>query len=196
MAGYCADKPVTPATLATRGLVAVLQLAYSGELAAGLAYRGHWKSVSNPLDRRRIRKIEEEEFHHRLLVGDMLRDLGQAPEALREVRAWLRGRTLGVLCHVSGWLAPMYGAGRLESRNVREYETAARHAWDCGRQEWVDCILTMAEVEWEHEAFFRSRVLKHHLGRRLPIWPAPPPKESIRDSFDQYVAAAAAARDP
>ena len=54
-------------------------------------------------------------------------------------------RTLGVLCHVSGWL--------------REYEAAARHAWNCGRREWVDCLLTMAEVEWEHDAYFRGRVL-------------------------------------
>ena len=90
-----------------------------------------------------------------------------------------------LLCHVSGWLAPMYGAGKLESRNVREYETAARHALACGRDEWVDCLLTMAEVEWEHEAFFRSRVLSHRVGRRLRIWPALPPKEAIRESFER-----------
>ena len=166
-------------------LVAILRLAYSGELAAALAYRGHWKSVSDAEDRRRIRQIEEEEWHHRGLVGNMLRDLGESPGRLREVRAWLIGRTLGLLCHVSGWLAPMYGAGKLESRNVREYEAAARHALACGRDEWVDCLLTMAEVEWEHEAFFRSRVLSHRVGRRLPIWPALPPKEAIRESFER-----------
>jgi hypothetical protein len=90
---------------------------------------------------------------------------------------------LGLLCHVSGWLAPMYGAGRLESRNVREYEAAARHAWACGRRSWVPCLLTMAEVEWEHEAYFRARVVAHPIGRRLPIWRAPPPKERIRATF-------------
>jgi hypothetical protein len=174
---------------AVDGLVAILQLAYSGELAAALAYRGHWKSVSDAEDRRRIRQIEEEEWHHRGLVGVMLRDLGESPGQLREARAWLIGRTLGLLCHVSGWLAPMYGAGKLESRNVREYEAAARHALACGRDEWVDCLLTMAEVEWEHEAFFRSRVLSHRVGRRLPIWPAPPPKEAIRESFERDVQA-------
>ena len=166
-------------------LVAILRLAYSGELAAALAYRGHWKSVSDAEDRRRIRQIEEEEWHHRGLVGNMLRDLGESPGKLREVRAWLIGRTLGLLCHVSGWLAPMYGAGKLESRNVREYEAAARHALVCGRDEWVDCLLTMAEVEWEHEAFFRSRVLSHRVGRRLRVWPALPPKEAIRESFER-----------
>jgi len=77
----------------------------------------------------------------------------------------------------------MYGAGRLESRNIREYETAARFARDCGCEEFTDCLLTMAEVEWEHETYFRSRVLAHSLGRRLSLWPPPPPKETIRESF-------------
>jgi hypothetical protein len=82
-----------------------------------------------------------------------------------------------------GWLPPMYGAGRLESRNVGEYETAARYARDCGRDDFIDCLLTMAEVEWEHEKYFRSRVLAHPLGRRLSLWPEPPPKEMIRELF-------------
>jgi hypothetical protein len=63
---------------------------------------------------------------------------------------------LGLMCHISGWFAPMYGAGRLESRNIVEYETAARHALACGREDLIDCLLTMAEVEWEHEHYFRG----------------------------------------
>jgi rubrerythrin len=166
-------------------LVALLQLAYSGEQAAGYAYRGHWKSLSDPSERERIRVIEEEEWHHRTLVGEMLRDLGAAPDPRRERRSAIIGRILGALCHVSGWLAPMYGAGKLESRNIREYETAARHARDCGRGDLIDCLLTMAEVEWEHEHYFRGRVLAHWLGRRITIWPAPPAKETIRGEFEE-----------
>jgi demethoxyubiquinone hydroxylase (CLK1/Coq7/Cat5 family) len=164
-------------------LVNILRLAYSGELAAVYAYRGHWRSVKDPEERRRIKEIEDEEWHHRELVGGMLRDLGERPNAWRELKARVIGRTLGVLCHVTGWLAPMYGAGRLESRNIREYEVAARYAEDSGHPEFVDCLLEMAEVEWEHESYFRSKVLEHRLGRRFPIWQAPPPKESIRSSF-------------
>jgi hypothetical protein len=41
----------------------------------------------------------------------------------------------------------------------------------------------MAEVEWEHEKYFRSRVLLHSLGRQLSLWPEPPPKETIRQAF-------------
>ncbi len=164
-------------------LVEILQLAYSGELAAGYAYRGHWHSVKDPDEASRIRQIENEEWHHRELVGEMLRSLDAKPRRRREVRAAIIGRVLGVLCHVSGWLAPMYGAGRLESRNIREYEVAARYARDCGRDELVDCLLTMAEVEWDHESYFRSRVLSHPWAGKLRLWPQPPPKADIRLSF-------------
>ena len=173
-------------------LIAILQLAYSGELAAAYAYRGHWKSVSDADERVAIRGIEEDEWRHRKLVGEMLATLGAGPDKTREVRATIVGRTLGFLCHVSGWFAPMYGAGKLESRNIVEYETAARYARDCGHQEMVECLLEMAEVEWDHEKYFRSRVLSHPLGRRLPIWPEPPPKESIRTSFENEFWSAAA----
>lgn len=164
-------------------LVGILQLAYSGELAAGYAYRGHWHSVTDPNEASRIRQIEDEEWHHRRLVGEMLRSLEAKPSRLREIRAVIIGRVLGLLCHVAGWLAPMYGAGRLESRNIREYEIAARYARDCGHDEFVDCLLTMAEVEWDHEKYFRSRVLTHRWAPKLRLWPEPPPKASIRLSF-------------
>ena len=164
-------------------LITLLQLAYSGELAAAYADRGHWHSLSDNNERVRIEQIENEEWHHRRLVGEMLKSLGAHPNQTREVRAAIIGRTLGFLCHFTGWLAPMYGAGRLESRNIREYETAARYARDCGRADLVDCLLTMAEVEWEHEKYFRSCVMRHRLGRRLTLWPEPASRGTIRASF-------------
>ncbi|HBB89604.1 MAG TPA: hypothetical protein DC047_18515, partial [Blastocatellia bacterium] len=164
-------------------LIALLRLAFSAELAAAYAYRGHWHSVSDANERERIREIENEEWHHRRLVGEMLDKLQTRPSRARELRSTIVGRVLGFLCHFTGWLAPMYGAGRLESRNIREYETAARYARAAGHDELVDCLLMMAEVEWEHEKYFRARVLLHPLGRQLFLWPAPPPKETIRKSF-------------
>src|SRR5688572_4827334 len=169
-------------------LIALLQLAYSGEKAAGYAYRGHWKSVSLTEERQQIETIEQEEWHHRRLVGDILAELGAQPNGSREFRAGIIGRTLGLLCHVSGWLLPMYGAGKLESRNIREYESAARFALHCGRQRYVECLLTMAEVEWEHENYFRRKVLSHRFGRLLPIWPEPPARAVIRSSFKELEA--------
>lgn len=161
-------------------LVRLLRQAYSGEKAAAYAYRGHASSVRAAARRERIRAIEAEEWHHRELVGGMLRALGATPGRFLELRAAVIGRILALGCHLTGELVPLLGAGKLESGNVREYEEAARLARACGREEWVDCLLTMAEVEWEHEAWFRARVLEHPRGRRMRLWPAPPPKSAIR----------------
>lgn len=163
-----------------RRLIATLRHAYSGERAAAYAYRGHWKSLFDPAQRGRIQQIEDEEWHHRRLVGDMLAALGAGPSGVLELRALALGRTLGVLCHLAGWFAPMYGAGRLESGNIGEYEDAAQHAAACGHAEFVDCLLTMAEVEWEHEHYFRGLVLTHRLASLVRVWPEPPPKDRIR----------------
>jgi hypothetical protein len=38
----------------------------------------------------------------------------------------------------------------------------------------------MAEVEWEHEAYFRSKVVGHAWSRIITVWRQPPPKASIR----------------
>ena len=175
---------MVPSNNSSDQLIALLQLAYSGERAAAYAYRGHWQSVSDQHERDSIRSIEEDEWRHRKLVGEMLAGLGAEPDNRREVRATIIGRTLGLLCHLTGWLAPMYGAGKLESRNVKEYETAARLARDCGCVNLIDCLLEMAEVEWDHEKYFRSCVLSHRLGRRLSLWPPPPPRETIRLSYE------------
>jgi hypothetical protein len=129
-----------------------------------------------------IQKIESEEWHHRELVGGILKGLGAAPSRWKEFKALVIGRALGFLCHLAGWLAPMYLAGRLESRNIKEYEHAAAYARGSGHSELIDCLLMMAEVEWEHESYFRAQTQKHWLGRRLPLWPSPPAKETIRSS--------------
>lgn len=161
-------------------LVSKLQLAYSGELAAAVAYRGHSKSVNDPEERERIREIENEEWHHRELVGEMLRSLKAGPRRWREVRAAIIGHTIALFCRIAPWFPPMYGAGRLESRNIQEYEDAAVCARDSGHAELVDCLLQMAEVEWEHEHYFRGKVEGSRWSRYVPVWAAPPPKESIR----------------
>lgn len=179
---------------ARAGLVAVLKMAYSGELAAAYAYNGHWKSVRSPEERTRLQAIEAEELQHRAWVGEMLEELGEEPDPRRERKMAAIGKTIGFLCHVSGWLIPMYGAGRLESRNIKEYEDAAGHAAACGRDAFVPRLLHMAEVEWDHEFYFRSKVLSHFLGRRIPLWRLPPPRENIRkkrvpDAKDQSAVA-------
>src|ERR1044072_6823642 len=89
-------------------LIALLQKAYSAEQAAAYAYRGHWHSVKDEGERDRIRQIENEELHHRELVGDMLEQLASEPSRSRELRSRFLGRVLGGLCHPMGWLGPMF----------------------------------------------------------------------------------------
>ena len=88
------------------------------------------------------------------------------------------GSTLGPLCPVGRWLAPMYGAGFLESRNIVEY-IAARLRREAVTPNWSNCLLEMAEVEWEHE-YFRERVESHAFARFIPMWKLPPPKSEIQ----------------
>ncbi len=149
----------------TARLVAQLQLAHAGELAAGHAYHCYWRSLPEGEEHEHIRKIEDEEWHHLRLVARMLLDLGAGPRPLREAVFWLV-----------------------------EYEDAAGYARASGHPELVDCLLTMAEVEWEHEQYFRSKVTGHPLLRLFPLWPAPPPRERIRGSFAE--AGRAASREP
>ena len=165
---------------ARENLIRVLQGACSGELAAVHAYRGHRKSVRSPQTRAEIEKIESEEWHHRELVLALLAQLGATPNRRREAVFWCIGKTIGALCRIGGWFIPMYGAGRLERYNIVEYENAARYAREAGHPEMLDCLLTMAEVEWEHERYFREQVEKHWLRRFVPMWSTPPPKETIR----------------
>ena len=151
---------------ARRHLIRILQSAYSGEIAAAYAYRGHWKSLIESPEKERIRQIEAEEWDHRQRVGGWLVALGAKPNALREKIFWTIGRTLGLTCHISGWFMPMYFAGRLESKNSVEYEEAAVFARELQMHDCVEDLLHMAQVEVEHEVFFRGIVAGHRL---LPL---------------------------
>ena len=144
-------------------LIHILLMAYSGELAAAYAYRGHWKSVKAPYEIKGIRKIEEEEWRHRKAVGRMLKQLGRHPILLKEIKMGCIGRTIGFLCHVTGWFFPMYFAGRLEHTNVKEYDTAAFHAGRLGLKQYKKELIKMAQTEQEHEDFFGRIVLDHPL---------------------------------
>jgi demethoxyubiquinone hydroxylase (CLK1/Coq7/Cat5 family) len=147
-------------------LVRILQNAFSGEVAAAYAYRGHWKSLKDSPEREHIKQIEAEEWDHRRRVGEWLKTLEARPRLIREKVFWTIGRTLGLTCHISGWFMPMYFAGRLESRNSVEYEDAAAVAKELGIEDCVADLLDMARVELEHEVFFRQTVAGHRL---LPV---------------------------
>ena len=170
---------------ALRELVAVLRRAHAGELAAWLAYRGHAHSLADPVESEEVLAIASQEMEHRLSVRRMLDDLEARPVRGREALFWGIGSVLGSLCRVSGWFLPMYGAGLLESGNIREYEEAAGLALAGGRPDLVPDLLRMAQVEWDHESYFRAKVRSRpirvlSLWTLEPLWPAPPPREAIR----------------
>ncbi len=154
-------------------LIHVLRAAYSGELAAAIAYEGHRDSISSIAEKAELEKIRLEELHHRERVGAMLHSLGAAPSRFREWRMRLIGMTISLLCRLGGWYVPMYGAGRIESRNIIEYLEAARFAEAAGRPELVAELLQMAQVERDHEAYFRAKIEKHWLCRWVRPWPKP-----------------------
>jgi hypothetical protein len=79
---------------ARRLLLDVLQQAYSGEMAAAFAYRGHWKSVSKESEVHGIQRIEQEEWVHRANIARMLAHLGEHPRRVLEAKAWVIGRAL------------------------------------------------------------------------------------------------------
>lgn len=157
-------------------LIHILQMAYSGELAAAYAYAGHWRSIKDAKQKADIQKIDDDEWKHRALVGSMLKELEGRPQIWRELMMASIGITAFVGCFISGWFLPMYFAGRLENDNTKEYFTAAHHASALGFVQMNESLLELSQVELEHEAFFRQIVQGHAwlpLMVRLFKWGAP-----------------------
>lgn len=161
-------------------LVRVLQLAFSGERGAALAYRHHAASLHRPDERQRVLAIRDEELHHRQRVGRILSALDARPDPLLEARNLCLGGAIAAFCHVGGRFLPMYGAGWIERRNIADYERAARLALECAATAHVAELVDMAEAEWEHERFFREKAASHWAAHLLPVWSAPGPKADIR----------------
>jgi len=167
--------------------IRLLQLAFSAELGAALAYRGHAAAVTDPAQRRRITEIRLDELDHSARLGRMLGHLHSSPDALLELQYRCIGTAIAAFCHVGGWFLPMYGAGWLERQNIAEYAAAARLAAVCGEPGFADELLLLAEVEWDHERYFRLQAASHRLARLLRIWRAPAPRETIRRDYARFL---------
>jgi hypothetical protein len=167
----------------------LLQLAYSGELAATRAYLGHRYSLRDPTERAELAKIIRDEVRHRYCVLEMMSELGVGPIPAREQKMNFVGRAISTFCLVGGWFFPMYGAGKLEAQNIKEYELAARLAHVAGLEHFVEPLLEMAEVEWDHELYFRRKAMSHWLWKLIPSWSPPPPREEIRGTFRAFTSA-------
>jgi hypothetical protein len=142
-------------------IISILQRAYSGELAAALAYRGHWISLKHDREIEEVQQIEREEWHHRRRLRVMLADLGAKPRQGLDAFQALVGTVILIGCNMVGWFIPMYFAGRLESQNDREYEEAAVHAEALGLLALHDELKAFAHLERDHEAYFLRKVTGH-----------------------------------
>jgi hypothetical protein len=173
--------------LARRELVRGLALAAAGERGAIRAYLGHRVSLPHGDDRRLIVRILKDEVHHRREILAMLQDLGGELNPRAERRLDHVGRAIAAFCLRGGWFLPMAGAARLECDNVVEFELLARFAWWAGERGRVEALLQMAEVEWDHELWLRERAQTHALWRFVLLWPTPPPRDTIRARFAEFV---------
>jgi hypothetical protein len=164
----------------------LLELAYSGEQGAATAYAGHAHALGSAPEAAQIRRIFRDEVDHRRCILQILRELGLTPSVRREKKLKRVGTAISMFCHAGSWFFPMYGAGRLEAQNIAEYELAAQLATLAGLEHYVDRMLTLAEVEWDHAQFFRAQCEKHWLWKLAPKWPALATRESIRAQHFEF----------
>lgn len=81
----------------------------------------------------------------------------------------------------------MYGAGKLESTNIAEYEVAARLAFLAGHKQFIDELIEFAEIEWDHELYFRKKSQSHFLFSIFPKWQFPKSRDEIKLDFEKFV---------
>lgn len=177
---------------AKRALVRLLQNAHAGEKAAANAYYGHALSLftRSKVEKNEIKEIYKDELHHRKRLYEILQSLDAKPRCFRELLMYTIGFTIGSLCLFGGWFLPMYGAAKLESENVEEYEIAARLVLiaqlNHSHPFLIDELLTFAEVEWDHELYFRRKAENHWLAKFFPFWKKLKKRAKIREDFTSF----------
>jgi len=142
-------------------LIHTLQMAYSGEFAAALAYAGHWRTLRRAEQKEAVHQIELDEWHHRKNLLLLLAELEAKPTGWRDLMMGGLGCFIFVACFISGWFFPMYFAGRLEDGNILEYKHAAEHATALGLAEMAETLMVFSAKEEEHEAYFFNVVRGH-----------------------------------
>jgi rubrerythrin len=127
--------------------VKLLQMAYSAERAAAFAYVGHANSVKNQNEKKAIKQIEDDEWHHNIPVSKWY-----------EFRFYVIGKLISFSCYVIGWFMPFYFAGRLESGNVCEYFRLKIYFNSLGITKHDQVLYDMGIKEKEHEVYFYEQI--------------------------------------
>ena len=147
----------------SKNLIKLLQRAYSGEMAAALAYRGHQRILRCKAERKAVRQIELDEWQHRREIGKILAEMGAKPLFFREILFFLIGRSISFFCFFAGRFIATYFAGKLESGNVREYQEMFELAKFLGFRGFCRDFTEMRETESRHERILFEMVVNHRL---------------------------------
>ena len=147
--------------------IELMQAAYSGEMAAALAYGGHWRILKSSSEIEAVKQIEIDEWNHRKRVGEILTEMNAKPSWIREKIFFAIGTSIALICRVCGYFCAAYFAGILENGNVNEYNLAHKYASELGFDHLLEDFLEMQKTELEHEIIL-YRMIKTH--RFLPIF--------------------------
>lgn len=150
-------------TLNHTALVDLLQRAYSAEKAAAFAYQGHAAAVKNNEEKKAIRQIELDEWHHRDVVLKIMNDFDIPVSKKYELKFHVIGKVISFSCHVLGWFMPFYFAGRLESGNVCEYFRMKQYFNSLGIRDYDVTLYQMGIKEKEHEVYFLEQIKTNKL---------------------------------
>jgi rubrerythrin len=138
--------------------VKLLQMAYSAERAAAFAYVGHANSVKNQNEKKAIKQIEDDEWHHRSEVLKIMKEYNIPVSKWYEFRFYVIGKLISFSCYVIGWFMPFYFAGRLESGNVCEYFRLKIYFNSLGITKHDQVLYDMGIKEKEHEVYFYEQI--------------------------------------
>lgn len=144
-------------------LTDLLQRAYSAEKAAAFAYIGHAGSVKDPIHKKAIKQIEDDEWNHRAEVLKIMRRYNVPVSRYYEIKFHLIGRIIAFSCYVIGWFMPYYFAGRLESGNVCEYFIMMKYFHALGIRDHDEVLYKMGIKEKEHEVYFLEQIKNSRL---------------------------------
>jgi len=139
-------------------LIDLLQRAYSAERAASFAYIGHAGAVKNKDEKLAIKEIEDDEWHHRKLVLQIMKQYDIPVSKFYEFKFYVIGKVIAFSCYIIGWFMPFFFAGRLESGNVCEYFVMMHYFHELGITEHDQDLYDMGIKEKEHEEYFLGKI--------------------------------------
>ncbi len=131
-----------------------LRIAYSTEIGAATAYRGHAAATREPVVAALVRSIEQDERHHRAELGELLERYDARPFVWLDHLYTFIGTCVGWGCHFWGPWASAFGAAQFEFGGIADYRRAARAARAIGNPDLVAKLESFQAQEAAHRAFF------------------------------------------